>query len=658
MRPTRDQLRAVLLAASILIAGTAPLPAADIAPIPRLLPAAAQVLPEPDRQRLAAVLAALAPRLAAAAKDPRIADVRIFTKAVELALQDGEFFDAVKDTALADWALKEAAQRLDQLAAAPWAAQKGLVVRGYLSPVDGAALPYGLVIPEKLDLAKPAALYVWLHGRDERGTDLHFLSGCAHNRGEVHPDDAIVLQAFGRGCVGFKAAGELDVLDAITDAQAHYRIDPARIVLIGFSMGGAGAKHLGAHYADHFCAISCGAGFAETAHYNKLTPETYPPPWEQTLWGLYDAPDYVRNTFAVQFSCYSGEKDAQIQGARMMEEAYTANGRTLRHFIGPGVAHQYNPATLKEILAFVSDAVVAGRPAAPDTLTLQTRTLRYDRLFWLRAEGLEHHWADARIDAQAHGADVALTTTNITRLRVAWPHLGAASVVTVDGQKVAVGPGLPAPSLAKAEGKWSLVDAKAPVPGLRKVHGLQGPIDDAFMGPFLMVLPSGRSAQPRVQRWVEFESAHAIARWAGLMRGAARVKTDKEVTDADIRDYNLVLWGDAASNALIAKVAGKLPIRWSDQDITVGTRHFSAADHVPTLIFPNPLNPARYVVLNSGLTFREASDRTNSLQNPKLPDWAVIDLAKDPDGAAPGVIAAAGFFSESWDLAVEDPAAK
>ncbi len=336
---------------------------------------------------------------------------------------------------------------------------------------------------------------MWLHGRDERGTDLHFLNGCAHNRGEVHPDDAITLQAFGRGCVGFKAAGELDVLDAIADAEAHYRIDPARIVLIGFSMGGAGAKHLGAHYADHFCAISCGAGFAETARYNKLTPDRYPAPWEQTLWGLYDAPDYARNTFAVQFSCYSGEKDPQIQGARMMEEAYTASGRTLRHFIGPGVAHQYNPATLKEMLAYVHEAVAAGRPAAPEALTLQTRTLRYDRLFWLRAEGLEHHWQDARIDAQAHGADVALTTTNVTRLRVEWPHLTAASVLTVDGQKVAVGAGDPAPSLAKADGKWALVDAKAPPTGLRKVHGLQGPIDDAFMGPFLVVLPT-RARRP------------------------------------------------------------------------------------------------------------------------------------------------------------------
>ena len=75
------------------------------------------------------------------------------------------------------------------------------------------------------------------------------------------------------------------------------------------------------------------------------------------------------------------------------------------------------------------------------------------------------------------------------------------------------------------------------------------------------------------------------------------------------------------------------------------------------LIYPNPLNPTKYVVINSGPTFREGHDRTNSLQNPKLPDWAVIDLSQPPDELAPGRIAAADFFDEDWQLqAVRDSA--
>ncbi len=107
-------------------------------------------------------------------------------------------------------------------------------------------------------------------------------------------------------------------------------------------------------------------------------------------------------------------------------------------------------------------------------------------------------------------------------------------------------------------------------------------------------------------------------------------------TNEDLERYNLVLWGDRASNRLIDKVLDSLPIRWSESAVTVGDQSFAAADHVLAMIYPNPENPRRYIVLNSGPTFREAHDRSNSLQTPKLPDWAVIDLSQPPDDKAPG----------------------
>jgi len=91
-----------------------------------------------------------------------------------------------------------------------------------------------------------------------------------------------------------------------------------------------------------------------------------------------------------------------------------------------------------------------------------------------------------------------------------------------------------------------------------------------------------------------------------------------------------------------------LPVRWSNGELRLGTRSAKPAHHVPLLIYPNPRNPRRYVILNSGPTFREAHDCTNSLQNPKLPDWAIVDLRALPDATAPGEVTAAGFFDERW----------
>jgi len=644
-------LRSFALASTLSLLFAATLPAEDLPPIARVLPDKGQELPAADRERLRASVDELA-KIMQAAKSPLIADVQVFIKAVDFALRFSECYDkkdVTKDVAKMDWALAQAKERLEQLANHPWTEKKGLVVRGFTSAIDGSPQPYGLVIPEGLDLTKPAPLYVWLHGRNSPETDLHWLSNRSKNAGEVHPDDTIVLHAYGRQCLGFKGPGEIDVLEAIAHVQSQYRIDAERIVLMGFSMGGGGSKSVGCHYTDHFCAIHTGAGYSETAKFTRLKVEDVPA-IEQILWGVNDVPCYVRNLFTIPFSCYSGEKDGQIQAARVLEESFKEHGKTLIHLIGPETAHKYHPDTLKQALALVKEAVVKGRPTEQPTLSFQTRTLQYNKLFWLEALGLDEHWKDSRIDAEAKGSNIELKTVNISRLRLTWPALLKGGTVTIDGAAVKL---VKVPTtgadLVKDDKTWRVAKA-GDDEGLHKRPGQQGPIDDCFNGAFLVVEPTGTSSNEKFQLWSAFEAAHFRERWAGAIRGDLRVKKDTEVTDDDLKKYNLLLWGDATSNQLIAKVLPKLPITWNATTITVGAKTFPAGEHALALIHPNPLSPTKYVVLNSGLTWRENSDRNNAQQNPKLGDWAVISFETAPNQDRAGKIAATDFFDERWKL--------
>src|SRR5262249_24602118 len=156
--------------------------------------------------------------------------------------------------------------------------------------------------------------------------------------------------------------------------------------------------------------------------------------------------------------------------------------------------------------------------------------------------------------------------------------------------------------------------------------GLQGPIDDAFMDAFIMVKPTGMALDAKTGEWVEKEMKHATDHWRKQFRGDAPVKKDTEITDADIKNNNLILWGDPQSNAVLAKIAEKLPIKWTDKGITVGKETYKSGENVPVLIYPNPLNPSKYVVINSGFTYREYDYLNNARQAPKLPDYAVIDI--------------------------------
>ena len=631
--------------------------------IPRTIPPPGIAIPAEEQSKLETACDALAKRLAQARQSEQatqleglLPDVEIYLKGVQFALQNGEFFDK-REFAWASEELALANQRLDQLLQgnAPWTKQRGNLTRGFRSQLDNSVQPYGLVIPEKLDLNQTSPLIVWLHGRGDKVSEVKFLHDRQTSPGQVAPPWAIVLHPYGRYCNAFKFAGEVDVFESIRHVQEQYKIDPNRIILWGFSMGGAGCWHLGAHHPDRWAAVSPGAGFADTARYQNIQPENYPPTYEQTLWGLFDAPNYVRNLFNVPVVAYSGELDKQKQAADLMAEAYQGHGHELKHLIGPGVEHKYHPDTLKNLTNKLHALAEIGRIQFPKSVALQTRTLRYNRSFWVEALGLEEHWQDSRVDAQLlTNQRLAVTTKNVSGLKLVWPGEEAQGrEIHIDSQVISVPDNAPVHATLILElynDHWRVNDRFARGSAWVKKPGLQGPIDDVFMEPFLVVLPSGKCQNPQVQAWVEGELAHFQDRWRRLFRADLPTKQDKDITFEDQLKYHLILWGDRASNQLIAQTADRSPIAWNEKEITVGSQKYDAQTHVLSVIYPNPLlqSSSKYVVLNSGLTFREGHDRTNSLQNPKLPDWAVIDITTPANHLAPGKVVAADFFDEEW----------
>jgi hypothetical protein len=228
--------------------------------------------------------------------------------------------------------------------------------------------------------------------------------------------------------------------------------------------------------------------------------------------------------------------------------------------------------------------------------------------------------------------------------------------VVLDGQTLTSGGPLTDGSwtahFRKTGTKWALADDDSKT--LRKRHDLQGPIDDAFFDGFLMVRPTGIAMNDMVGNWTKSELDHAVKMWRTQMRGDAPVKDDVAVTDADIASNNLVLWGDPQSNKVLARIADKLPVKWTADSIVLGTRKFPSATNAPVMIYPNPLNPRKYVVINSGMTMREYAESNNALQVAYLPDYAVVDLTTPPDARWPGKIAVAGFFGENWQLQDND----
>ncbi|HEX5104958.1 MAG TPA: prolyl oligopeptidase family serine peptidase, partial [Pirellulaceae bacterium] len=590
-------------------------------------------------------------------------DVEVYYKAVHDALTYQEFFDS-KEIDFAEQALATAKERADQLSAgqAPWTNATGRVVRGYVSKIDGSVQPYGLIVPESYTTKGPGRFRcdLWFHGRGETLSELNFVRDRTNNPGQFTPEDTIVLHPYGRYCNAFKFAGEIDVLEALEAVKRHYRVDEDRIGERGFSMGGAAAWQFAVHYADRWYAANPGAGFSETPEFLRIfqQEELQPTWWEQRLWHWYDCPDWCLNLRHCPLVAYSGELDTQKQAADIMQAALAEQGIDLLHLIGPQTRHAIHPQSKIEIESRMQSLARAGRDWQPLDIEFTTYTLRYNRMHWIAIDGLQEHWQRGHVSASLLAGEVVIDCGGVSDMTLSFPagecplDVQSPVIVTIGEQELEA----PAPksdrswnvSLHKIRGEWRL--GKRPGNELRKQPGLQGPIDDAFLDSFLFVRPTGSAWHSPVGNWAKSEMERAVEHWRRHFRGIARVKDDRAVTPDDIAGSNLVLWGDPASNSLLKQIAGKLPIRWTEQQIEAGDEKFPATNHALIAVYPNPLNPRRYVVLNSGFTFRDYAYLNNARQVPMLPDWAVVDLSTPPGSVWPGKIAAADFFDERWQL--------
>lgn len=601
--------------------------------------------------------------------DDEFADVAIFLKAAQWIVRHGEFTTPEYVGMTLD-ALEAGIERARRLVDGerPWRSEPGSHVFGYVSAVDGSVQPYAVIVPEVSgDRSHRLRLDVVLHGRNAQLNEVRFIADF-EGRPIVEDTGGLVLHVFGRTNNAYRWAGETDVFEAIAAVKRAYPVDDRRIVLRGFSMGGAGAWHLGLHHPAAWCAVEAGAGFSDTKGY--VRGSQFSEVQERAL-HIYDAVDYARNATMVPIAGYGGEVDPQLQASVNVREALESLGFPMSteglvarsesagldflHVIGAEMGHKVDPASEEILKAFRDTRAEAGRPVEPQPGRFITYTLRYNQAPWFSIERLKAHYEPATVDFTPDAEADAVRVEANANVAVLGIDRRAGETVQLGEQRFSLRPAgeglLPKVYFRQTEQGWSMLGheesrALQENDGGAKAPGLQGPIDDAFTGPFLCVRGTGEAWNASTHAWADARLAEFAANWDKFFRGQLRIKDDADVTPEDIAGHHLILFGDPGSNALIASILDRLPIGWTRDEIRVGERAFLADGHAPALIAPNPDAPHRYVVLNSGHTFGSAEFQgTNALLYPHVGDYAVF-----PIGSATGEPALSGYFDESWGL--------
>jgi len=466
-------------------------------------------------------------------------------------------------------------------AAAVLHAQTGPRVLTVVSTVDGSQQPYALYIPRSMDPPKEYGLLISLHSEDSNHRmNLSQVLGIA-GRGTMTLDgtafpplrdrDLIVACPLARGTMGYQGIAEQDVYDVLADVERRYPVDRDRVYLTGISMGGGGALWLAETHPDLWAGIAA------------MCPDSMP-----------GSEDLAPNLLNVPLRLYHGELDTIVPVA--------SSRAWQRRLLEAGVPAAYTeyPTTRHNVwdVAYSRDGALDWLSAQrrnrwPERVRLVARSYQYSSAYWVRIDGLTPG-VPAQIDARrAPNGDVQVTTVNLDGFTLTAQEPPAR--VTIDGTAIRLKSGA-ALSFNQSPAGWR----QGPVTPAGQRLGAEGPILRALSGRQIYVY--GTLGTPTGEELAERRKvAEAAADWSTVRSHLQLwfpVKADREVTAADLDGADLVLFGTAESNSLMARFAGRLPIELRPD----------AADY--GLLFIAPIGK-HYALVNSGLPWWTGADETS-----------------------------------------------
>jgi predicted esterase len=458
----------------------------------------------------------------------------------------------------------------------------GAQVLGFHSTVDDSDQPYALYLPPSFDPAKRYPLVVSLHSEDSnQRLNMRQLFGMPARYGEADPPDMryfpvtravdfIVACPSARGAMGYQGIAEQDVYDMLADVERRFPVDQDRVYLTGISMGGGGALWL---------ALSRPDVWAATAPLCPLPPAGA---WEDAV-----------NASNLAVRLFQGEVDPIVpsERSRAWHRRFLDVGVAADYLEYPGVRHNIWDLAYGNGAIFDWFAPLRRQPF-PERVRLVTRSYRYGSAYWLRIDGLTPGTV-ASIDAVwTSRTALKVETAGVDGFTVVGQALSPVNPVSkapitavVDGVTLQLPPAASL-SFTKASGQWG---AGRWVPGGKR-PGAEGPIWQAVASRHIYVYGSaGAITADELER--RRQRAQTAADWStprARLTLKLPVKADTAITSADLDSSDLVLFGSAETNALIARFGDRLPLSLNP----------GAADY--GLLFIVPIGK-HYALVSSGL---------------------------------------------------------
>ncbi|MDB4977738.1 MAG: hypothetical protein JWN48_6079, partial [Myxococcaceae bacterium] len=521
---------------------------------------------------------------------------------------------------------------------------------------------YTVYVPPDYTPDKSWPLMIVLHGGSSNGNlflgvvlgnNMDWKTYDAHLWDRYEPrwsPNFIVAAPDGYGQVLWRWMGEQDVLDVIADIAKNYNVDPDRVVLSGLSNGGVGAYAIGSRHAWRFSVVQAMAGAPSWQQYAGLGSVA---PLEAKLMRPWSALDLAENWYDTDFRYYHGDVDPGP-----MKPAYV-------RALDESLAKRQIPHTGKwyeaghDLLYIVHrhgkiypELENVRREPHPSEVHLVSGDYRAARQHWLELTRFQSYPELARLVGKLSSSRLDLTTENAVAFAIHLQDVPPSAdplAIYVDGTRVYEGPRakLGARVDLVKRGHWELGVPKDA--GLVKRAGLSGPLTDAYYGRMVHVYGTKRPENEAALKQLAEKGARGYPLW--LWTVEQEVIADTALTPEISKNAHVVLYGTPGDNAVLDRIAGKLPIQVDATSVKLAGQSFAQKGVGTRFIYPNPEAPDRYVMVFSAPT---VDGVRRGLNLPDfVPDYVVYDASSAASRArlVPGPKKPLrGFFGAAWEL--------
>ncbi len=532
----------------------------------------------------------------------------------------------------------------------------GFVRLAWRDELDDSPQFCRVYLPPGYDPAKQYPIVVTLHGRaDDFPPYVRWGGNDARHDGMADNYGVISVYPHGRGNAWYRGMGDRDVMRCVALVKAQFSVDNDRVYLKGYSMGGAGTWYVGTRHPDIFAALAPffgGYDFRFQLDDNTLERLT---PKEQFRRERLSYIAQLESLYTTPVFASHGDLDGivPVDYSRFTVRMLERWGYPVRYWEAPGKGH--GGLNDHEVMTWLLEQRLEHNPRR---VRLRAAELRSASAHWLRIEQRKDPYAMVQADAEVAAPNyLRLETINTLQVTLtpAPPLIDPAKPVTVVWNGTDIRTVIPG-----ADGRITL-RAKGYTPAeLCKRPELEGPVNDVFNTPVLLVIGT-TAADPLMRALVARAADRFQAWWDERHHCAIPAVLDTEITPDQVDGRSLILFGGPGENAVTETLAARLPLKITPYAITIDGKSFRVRDAAVQMVYPNPVNPDRYVVVRAatspaGMFFADyvLNDTDFSIVDARNADPARLGKFFDTvTGRNGGPVRAAGYFNNAWKLTEE-----